>query len=626
MLLASRRALLRTGKKISTTFLSKLNCGLPPDQAMNTPAYGQNNVNAVMYDYPVTPDQVLGPPAYGQQNANEIMYDYAVAPGQALGPPAYGQQNANEMMYDYAVAPGQALGPPAYGQQNVNEMAVPSNYPFSFPSAGSKAFAISAGSRFTATLVGGTLVVGVVITAVTVIVLAGLPTSTYTTSGNLITENNVKTSGNSITENNMKDGIVVPEQENTRHATEAPLTVSELTDVDTGLTTLTTEPYEKITQYHQLFGMYCTIGAEISVVKELPKYMCGMIFYDSLYKNGPIFDPSHLDSTLSTFLRYRSTYEHKPFGIGFAYKYRQHLKSQLATKQGVTPVVVQHFLDHDICNFGILDTPTDGFDKSSFEEMLESMKLLDRFLIGLRNVVTYCYTVLAIPIPDSNSENIYVEKMLKFFTPDVLVLLSHYVKGDNTFKDCRVMPPTMLTRPASLSSNSNYNYDLRMAAESIRRMTARGVQARFSLTVTMKGRWTVLKAGQPADFLSECVYDPSAESFGSYKEVCEDTNFRGAYHNKSGVYGMTYYNPVDGRVFSYDSNQALIDKMCRVRSQEYNFSINIFAYDVGYDYFPDVCHNVDLLRPFYRLYRLLFLHIYLERSYHYDMVECLSWT
>ncbi|KAH7942864.1 hypothetical protein HPB52_002041 [Rhipicephalus sanguineus] len=99
-----------------------------------------------------------------------------------------------------------------------------------------------------------------------------------------------------------------------------------------------------------------------------------------------------------------------------------------------------------------------------------------------------------------------------------------------------------------------------MAAESIRRMTSRGVEARFALTVTMKGRWTVLKAGQPTDFLSECVYDPSAESFGSVTEVCEDPSFSYEIHNKSGVYGELYYNQADGRVFSYDSLFSFIPK------------------------------------------------------------------
>ncbi|KAH7942859.1 hypothetical protein HPB52_002036 [Rhipicephalus sanguineus] len=89
------------------------------------------------------------------------------------------------------------------------------------------------------------------------------------------------------------------------------------------------------------------------------------------------------------------------------------------------------------------------------------------------------------------------------YEPDILVLLSHYVEGDNTFKDCRVVPPTMLTRPVFPSSNISYRYDL----------------------------------------------------------VCKDPSFSVEIHNKSGVYGALYYNQADGRIFTYDSTTAFIEKV-----------------------------------------------------------------
>ncbi|KAL1427356.1 hypothetical protein MTO96_017643 [Rhipicephalus appendiculatus] len=247
--------------------------------------------------------------------------------------------------------------------------------------------------------------------------------------------------------------------------------------------------------------------------------------------------------------------------------------------------------------------------------MLESLKLFDRFLRSGSCWTRYGLTVLAVPIPDTHLENIYVEKFSKIFTPDVVVLLSHYLEGDNTFKDCRVVPPTLLTRPASLSTSSSYKYDLRMAAEAIRRLTSRGVESRLALSVTLKGRWTVLKAGQPADFLSECVYDPTTESFGSYTEVCEDSSFSAVIQYESGAYGALYYSQTDGRVFTYDNYTTFAEKICRVKLPEYTFRIGLIAYDVDYDDSTNVCDKINSRGAFNRTCVLASVTPYIEGFY-----------
>ncbi|KAL1462034.1 hypothetical protein MTO96_043257, partial [Rhipicephalus appendiculatus] len=213
-----------------------------------------------------------------------------------------------------------------------------------------------------------------------------------------------------------------------------------------------------------------------------------------------------------------SKYAATALGIGFAYKYTQHLISELSKNDSDTPVVLKHFFDENICSFGILDTPSNGLDKSTLEEMLESLKLVDGFVRSKEKWPKACRTVVAVPTPDTNLEDVYIEVFPKMFTPSVVVILSHYVQGDNTFQDCRVVPPIMLTRPDLLTTSSNYKFDMNSAARSIEKMIARGMDAIWALSVTMKGRWTKLKAGQPVGFLSQCEHDPSAESFGRYAD------------------------------------------------------------------------------------------------------------
>ncbi|XP_075726043.1 uncharacterized protein LOC142767714 [Rhipicephalus microplus] len=166
--------------------------------------------------------------------------------------------------------------------------------------------------------------------------------------------------------------------------------------------------------------------------------------------------------------------------------------------------------------------------------MLEILKILRGFTESQATSDRSCLTIFASSPTAPNSDTIYVNAFSKIFTPDIVVMLSHYAEGDNTFEDCRVVPPTMLQRPISISSNTSYKNDMHKAADTIRKLTQRGVDASWVLSVTMKGRWTVLKPGQPVDFLSECVHDPSAESFGNYAEV-----FKGATQDGPKLLGHT---------------------------------------------------------------------------------------
>ncbi|KAK8762689.1 hypothetical protein V5799_026039 [Amblyomma americanum] len=48
------------------------------------------------------------------------------------------------------------------------------------------------------------------------------------------------------------------------------------------------------------------------------------------------------------------------------------------------------------------------------------------------------------------------------YQPDVLIAQGHYYSGDNTFAECRVLPPTVVTRPQE--ANNSYQHDLLLDA------------------------------------------------------------------------------------------------------------------------------------------------------------------
>ncbi|KAH6943041.1 hypothetical protein HPB50_014219 [Hyalomma asiaticum] len=387
----------------------------------------------------------------------------------------------------------------------------------------------------------------------------------------------------------------------TTKETTAPTTPTTITEP----TQTTKEPQEKWTK------LLCVIGSNLKVPKMLPDDgACHYLFYDSVYKNGPTpFNPKKLDAPLSIFLAGRSNYSSTKLGIAFAYRQRKHLQSELSTKGGAVPAVMKHFLDQDICNFGILDTPTHGLVASSVEQMLESLKLLDKVLKSKKTPQKTCVTAIAAHPSGKELTNVYAEKFSKIFLPDIVIILAHIIQGDNTFKDCHVVPPTMLNRPIRLDDNSSYKTDLNIASDTIRKLTVLGVDTAWALSVTLKGRWTVLKAGERPDFLSKCENDPSAESFGSYAEVCNNTNFVDDIDYKSIALGKLFRSISDGRLLAYDNDTTLIYKLCRVRVHQLAFSFGVAAYDVDYDDFEGVCKS-NPFGAFTRLFSLSDVLVY----------------
>ncbi|XP_070380398.1 uncharacterized protein [Dermacentor albipictus] len=410
----------------------------------------------------------------------------------------------------------------------------------------------------------------------------------------------------------------------TSHSTAAPVIPAEETIVDTTFTppTLSTVPAKKI-KWQRLL---CTIGSTLNSSDMIPEDgLCDYMFYDSVYKRGPAqFEPNNVEAALSIFLGERPNMNDTKFGIGFAYKYRRELKLQLSANGGAPPLMLKYFWDRNICDFGILDTPTNGLDETSLEEMLESLKMLHEFSISQRSQGKSCLIVFAGPAADTRLENIYFEKFSKIFTPDLVVILSHYGQGDNTLQDCHVMPPTVLTRPPALGTSRGYKEDLRTAADTISRLTARGVNASWALSVTMKGRWTVLKAGQPPNFLSLCEHDPAAESFGSYTDVCDDPDFDYDFYYNSTVHGSLVRGLSNGQMFSFDNDTMLLEKLCRVKAQYLSVTFGIAAFDVDYDDFLDICSNY--FEEFSRIWTLKDLVDFFEQKFNDPsaMDACLS--
>ncbi|XP_054923785.1 uncharacterized protein [Dermacentor andersoni] len=142
----------------------------------------------------------------------------------------------------------------------------------------------------------------------------------------------------------------------------------------------------------------------------------------------------------------------------------------------------------------------------------------------------------------------------------------------------------------------------------------------------MKGRWTVLKAGQPPNFLSLCEHDPGAESFGSYADVCDDPDFDHDFYYNSTVYGSLFRSLSNGQMFSFDNEWTLLEKLCRLKAQYLSVTFGIAAFDVDYDDFLGICSSTNYFGEFSRICTLKDLVDFFEEKFNDPsaMDDCLS--
>ncbi|KAL1427317.1 hypothetical protein MTO96_017605 [Rhipicephalus appendiculatus] len=186
------------------------------------------------------------------------------------------------------------------------------------------------------------------------------------------------------------------------------------------------------------------------------------------------------------------------------------------------------------------------------------------------------------------------------------------------------MPPTVLSRPALVASeNSSYEYDLNSAVAGFDEIATTGASSIWATSVTMKGRWTVLEEGESPDFLSRCVYDPSAESFGDVAKVCQDDSFKTTLNDLL-VYSILTYN--SSHLFAFDDEAAFKEKLCRLKGDHLRLEFGIAVFDLEYEDFSNACDFANTHGAFSRLKVLrqiidFFRTNFKERS---DRAACLS--
>ncbi|KAH7944342.1 hypothetical protein HPB52_018475 [Rhipicephalus sanguineus] len=266
--------------------------------------------------------------------------------------------------------------------------------------------------------------------------------------------------------------------------------------------------------------MVCIMGEKASTPDAFPDDgLCDYIFFDSLYKDGRnmLSRQATFSKSLSNFIKNRPAYQGTHLGVGFSFNYLQSAEEDLKVKE---PNPLQPLWDQGIFSVGIFDRPHKSLENQ--KAAIGTLKKIDDLLQMPKQLGHHVATALAAPDPQFDWSLQYALDFSKVgFDPYIFIAIGHYTYGDNTVRNCAIMPPTRypFDFPDDENITSDYNYDLGTALFAAQQMSLKRTRLRALVSVTLKGRWNVLRSSDKVEFFERCVSDPSANSFGSYTEA-----------------------------------------------------------------------------------------------------------
>ncbi|XP_077490935.1 uncharacterized protein LOC144101675 [Amblyomma americanum] len=342
--------------------------------------------------------------------------------------------------------------------------------------------------------------------------------------------------------------------------------------------------------------LLCTYGIETNTTTVFPEDgICDLIFFDSAYKNNinvPLQEDTFgegMNAVLAAASRYQST----EFGVAFSYLYIEWLTNDM---RETNPTILDAFWRSGVFHFGIIDMPASNVSYDKIREVFTLLKELSIVAMKRPDTLGQPYIVLG-AVPQKHAD-FYALRMRDIYTPTLFISQGHYAFGDNTVPGCKVLPPTMLRKPAA---SQGYTYDLTDALSALKQIQDTGVSAKWLVSFTMKGRWTVVKPKFPLELSSECNRDRYAKSFGTYVEVCTDAVYGKNLNYVQRLEAMYTYHRSHRTMFVYDNEEGLCRKMCQVKSKNNHLQFGIAIYDLEYDDYNNHCSDLNVYGKFSRL-------------------------
>ncbi|XP_037287071.2 uncharacterized protein LOC119180043 [Rhipicephalus microplus] len=369
----------------------------------------------------------------------------------------------------------------------------------------------------------------------------------------------------------------------------------------------------------QAYPLLCTVGA-VSESTSLPADgVCGVLFYESLYKRGLNNLTAGLGADVLRFIVLTSRYSSTTLGVSFDIS-----PDAIATEytRPKFDAGVDSLWQKRITHFGALSSNVDNAAATYIGKVLEMLKHVRDFLAPKQTAARHVVTAIGVsPAYPADFERIG-ELIDQTFAPDMFVAVSHLSIRDDDRPDCLILPPTIYTLPDDL--NLTYATTLNASIELLRGISATAAQPMLALSFTMQGRYYAPRdpAGRRTRRLGNFdVFKPCAKSHGNQTvapgEACQDqrTTAAASYRYRTAFYAALAYDRATNTTLTFDSDRALQSKVCASKRNAVTLRYGIAVYDVEDDGWPGECSQFTLRGQFCRLCMLRRLNDFISTNY-----------
>ncbi|KAH7960695.1 hypothetical protein HPB49_022351 [Dermacentor silvarum] len=293
--------------------------------------------------------------------------------------------------------------------------------------------------------------------------------------------------------------------------------------------------------------------------------LCDYIFYDSMYKNNrnPLIGNWDYDLLAILSKAQKADRTKSQYGVGFAFEQRSKLIKDLASTS------LEVFWGHNLFHFGIIDCPMHGVTQAQMDEFKNTFK------------------------------------------PDLFISLGHQLRGDPEKRRCIATPPAILEKPMAYPDE----HDLHDAARALVSISSEAGGPRLSISVSMKGRWSVLQPNVRAEVFAPCVTSNQGPFYGSYTEVCDTPPFSNDLMTEVQRYAMRTFDKATRRMFVFENQQTLCKKLCLIKANYTKVEFGVAVYDLDYEDADDTCSLLNLLGAYSRLQTVSTVQRYLASQF-----------
>ncbi|KAL1413903.1 hypothetical protein MTO96_007952 [Rhipicephalus appendiculatus] len=341
-------------------------------------------------------------------------------------------------------------------------------------------------------------------------------------------------------------------------------------------------------------SLLCTFGNKTNYGTIFPvDGVCDYIFYDSMYKNNKNPLVANWDYDVYSILsKAQKTDRNKTqFGLGFAFEHRRRLIQDLVNSS------LEVFWEHNVFHFGILDCPGHRTKQADMDEVFVALKALDIGVQKARASGNTSYIVLGAVSHTDEWNDYFKSKFGGVFTPDLFISVSHQFHGDPERSSCVATPPTILKRPQSVYDTHDL-YDATRALASIASVAG---GPWLSLSVSMRGRWSMLLTTSQARIFSACETHSPGPYFGSYAEVCNTPPFSSNIVYEFQYYTSRTFDPGTRRMLVYEDEESLRQKLCFAKANYTKVAFGVAIYDLDYEDADNTCVNQNFKGAYSRL-------------------------